>query len=568
MEYFENGRVHGVVQDGATVVASVQGQEIYRVRLSLDENHLLAECSCPVGRRGAFCKHCVAVGLACAEQPIPEPSPAGIADAKEVRADALGRDNSVPDLDRIRDHLAKQDLSMLVEILVEQALLDENLLRRLTMEAARGGNEVDLKAMKRAITEATRIGGFVDYHSAPSFARGIENIVDALARLLEEGSANEVISLSEHALRRVEEALESMDDSDGYMRPILDDLQTLHHAACLKASPDPIKLARHLFEWEVTGDWDTFFGAVKTYADVLGEEGLAEYRRLAETQWQEVPQLGPGQESEAYQGSRFCLTAIMEDLATASGDVEALVAVKSRDLSDSLHYLEIAETYKEAGWDDKALAWAEEGVRAFPHETDARLREFLAEEYHRLDRHEDALSLIWQNFLDHSHLGTYQTVKQHADRIHEWPRWREKALAHLGRQAGTDKRLEPRAHWATGPLVYGSELVAVFLWERNVDSAWKEACQRGCTIRQWLELAHLREDEHPEDALHIYQDDVRRLVESTNNAAYEEALDRVRSIRGLLTKMGQEDRFAGYVAELRSEYKRKRNFMKLLAALP
>ncbi|MCX6096325.1 MAG: hypothetical protein NT125_06375, partial [Candidatus Bipolaricaulota bacterium] len=103
---------------------------------------------------------------------------------------------------------------------------------------------------------------------------------------------------------------------------------------------------------------------------------------------------------------------------------------------------------------------------------------------------------------------------------------------------------------------------------KDVDAAWNEACQRGCAIRQWLELALLRQDEHPEDALRIYQDNVRRLVEAGNNAAYEEALDRVRGMRGLLTKMGQEDRFAEYVAELRSEYKRKRNFMKLLAALP
>ena len=567
VEYFKDGRVHAVVQDGATVVASVQGQEIYRVQLSRQGNHLLAECSCPVGRTGAFCKHCVAVGLACADDPVAAPSPARIADAEGSPADGLGEDSTFTDLDRIRDYLAKQDLCSLVEILVEQALSDENLLRRLTMAAARGGNAVDLKAMRRAITEATRTGGFVGYHFAHSFARGIEDVVGALAALLQEGSANEVITLSEYALRRVEQALGNMDDSDGHMRPILDDLQTLHHAACVKASPDPVRLARHLFEWEMTGDWDTFFGAAKTYADVFGEKGLAEYRRLAESRWQKVPRLGPGQESEAYDGSRFRLTTIMEDLASASGDVETLVAVKSRDLSDSLRYLEIAQLYKEAGRDDQATTWAEEGAKAFPRQTDARLREFLAEEYHRLDRHEDALALVWQNFLDHPHLGTYQTLKQHADRDQEWPRWREKALAHLGRQGQPDRRVTSRVRWEAGPVVYGSELVAILLWERDVDAAWNEACQRGCTIGQWLELALLRQDGHPEDALRIYQDDVRRLVEA-GNAAYGEALDRVQSLRSLLAKMGQEERFAEYVTELRSEYKRKRNFMKLLAALP
>ena len=82
-----------------------------------------------------------------------------------------------------------------------------------------------------------------------------------------------------------------------------------------------------------------------------------------------------------------------------------------------------------------------------------------------------------------------------------------------------------------------------------------------------MELARLREDGHPEDALRVYQDEVQRLVNQTNNAAYKEAIGQVLSIRRLLKKTGQDDRFGKYVAELAGEYKRKRNFMKLLNAL-
>lgn len=565
--YFEEDRVHGVVRDGTTVVASVEGQQMYRVRLSLQEGNLFADCSCPMGRAGVFCKHCVAVGLAWIQGPLEATSRAGSAESEGGLPDAAALDDLSTDLDRIREHLSQLEPSTLVEMFVEQALWDDNLLRRLTMAAASSDEAVDMKTMRHAITEATRTGGFVDYGAAPDFARGIEDLVHAVSQLLEEGHANEVIKLGEYALRRVERALEHMDDSDGYMSPILDGLQTLHHAACVKAHPDPIKLARRIFEWEINGDWDTFYGASKTYADVFGEAGLAEYRKLAESLWQDVPQLGPNGEGRTYENPRFRLTAMMEALATESGDVEALVAIKSRDLSSAFRYLQIAETYKEAGEPDKALAWAEKGVRAFSSKTDSRLRKFLAEEYHRLGRHGDAVDLIWQNFSDHSDLSYYQALKQHAEQTGEWPQWRKKALAHLGERERTGAWLGPRARWTMGPLNFGSELVAIFLWEKDVDAAWEEARQRGCSSDQWMELARLREDGHPEDALRVYQDDVQRLVNQTNNAAYKEAIGQVLSIRRLLKKTGQDDRFGKYVAELAGEFKRKRNFMKLLNAL-
>ena len=62
----------------------------------------------------------------------------------------------------------------------------------------------------------------------------------------------------------------------------------------MEAKPDPEVLAARFFAWEVGGNYAMFYGVVKSYADVLGEKGLAEYRRLAEEEWAKVPTLGPG----------------------------------------------------------------------------------------------------------------------------------------------------------------------------------------------------------------------------------------------------------------------------------
>jgi hypothetical protein len=88
----------------------------------------------------------------------------------------------------------------------------------------------------------------------------------------------------------------------------------------------------------------------------------------------------------------------METLAAQTGDVEALVAVKQRDLSLPYAYFQIAEIYKEAKQPDRALEWAERGLQAFPKDPDPRLQDFLAEEYHHRKRHNDAMALIWAQY--------------------------------------------------------------------------------------------------------------------------------------------------------------------------
>lgn len=114
------------------------------------------------------------------------------------------------------------------------------------------------------------------------YSQGIRDVIDSFRELLKDNRAGDMIELSEYFLRRLESQVEMVDDCDGYMGDILIEIQELHHAACLKAKPNPVKLAKKLFQWELASEWDVFSGAVDLYADVLGEHGLESYRVLAE----------------------------------------------------------------------------------------------------------------------------------------------------------------------------------------------------------------------------------------------------------------------------------------------
>jgi uncharacterized Zn finger protein len=323
---------------------------------------------------------------------------------------------------------------------------------------------------------------------------------------------------------------------------------------------------------------------------------LAEYRRLAEAEWAKAPTLAPPKiketkhtgsfpvihkltdedlESAAQYGRRFRITSIMEALARTTGDVEALVTVKSRDLSSAYSFLTIAEIYREAGQHDKALEWAERGAQAFPEKTDSRLREFLAEEYHRRHRHAEAMEQVWNLYTDVPNLGTYRQLKDHAMRTagkstrkqkDEWDSWRERALKHLRamldeRRKGIKKGSNFSAWWGAGD---NSTLVEIYLWEGETDEALKAAEAHGCSDAHWIKLAEALEKPRPSEALRIYRESLEPVINQKNNRAYEEAIERIRKIGKLMERTGHAAEFGDFISDLRTRHKPKRNFIKLL----
>jgi uncharacterized Zn finger protein len=245
------------------------------------------------------------------------------------------------------------------------------------------------------------------------------------------------------------------------------------------------------------------------------------------------------------------------------------VEVKTKDLSNGYSFLEIAEIYQGAGKTDKALEWAESGVKAFPQRTDSRLREFLANQYHKRKRHDEAMELVWAEFTDFQRLEQYKLLKSHAERAGGplvWQRWREKALTSIRDVVAGRKRKAQSDNWVWHGIDH-SVLVEIFLWEKDFDAAWCEAQEGGCHKSLWLTLAGKRESEHPEDALAVYQSLVEPTIEQRNNVSYAEAIELIRKIGRLLKRLDREEEWLHFLDTLRMNHRRKRNFMALLAGV-
>jgi hypothetical protein len=148
----------------------------------------------------------------------------------------------------VRSYLGDLDKTALIDLVLKRASEDEQLHQRLLMQAEKKTRKgLDLGTYRTAIDRAVHAGDFISYHDVYAYSRRIEDTIDSVEALLNEGHASEVIQLAEHALAAVESALGSIDDSDGYMGGILERLQELHHS-CAKAKPDLEALVKRLFE--------------------------------------------------------------------------------------------------------------------------------------------------------------------------------------------------------------------------------------------------------------------------------------------------------------------------------
>ena len=168
--------------------------------------------------------------------------------------------------------------------------------------------------------------------------------------------------------------------------------------------------------------------------------------------------------------------------------------------------------------------------------------------------------MIWANFTDQLGLDSYQRLKKQADKTGQWSDWREKTLSHIRSHITKQDRKTNRWYWNPGY----SLLVEIFLWEKEPEAAWKEALEGGCSQSLWMKLAALRAQDHPLDAVEVYMKYVNPTIEQTNNKAYEEAVQLIKKIQPLMFRQRKDEAFTAYVDELRTRYKAKRNFIKLL----
>jgi uncharacterized Zn finger protein len=545
-EYFLTGAVSALHAGDAAISATVQGSRRYHVQLEVDDG-LSYSCTCPHASEGYFCKHCVAVALAWLNRHKGDESPTHVAAPDDVWRE-------------IERYLAAQSADVLRQLLRDAARRDEHVAQALLLRAKQIGGDF-VVTYQIAIDGATRVDDYIEWREAAGFSEGIDRVIDSMEVLLEPATGGDLMDLVEYAMDRIEEVLPRVDDSGGEMETLAERLGELHLKACRMARPDPDSLAQRLFVLQTTLEHVLCRFDPLTYSDVLGERGMQRYRELAQASWD-----APNGVGCAASGERFRVARILEQLAEASGVAENLVAIMARDLSSGDRYLKIAAIWTKAGQHEQAISWAERGLQAFPQCPDYRLRDSLMEAYTSQGRHSEALSLIWAQFEESPGLVAYKKLHRIAGACGEWPAHRERALAVLDAAITREAARGTYQRPAGSPPDY-SPRIEIALWENDLDAAWSAAQRGRIHTNVLIALADRLAAPRPDDAISLYRRVVPAIIERTSNTAYGEAIVLIRKVGVILVARQQQRQWNDYLSELRTRFKAKRNFIKLLARL-
>ena len=541
VDYHANGQVEiGVVKDGR-LSARVMGSEIYEVWLAGTGRNFSCDCTCPAFADRDFCKHVVATALA-----------ANAADPAELAA-ASNR------FERIRGHLRAKGVDGLVEMIIGFAESNPELLRELELSIAvdTDDDKTVFARFKKAITDATKMRDYVEYRFVREWAKEVNKLLDRLEALLQQRT-DVVRRLLEYFFDRMNESLRSIDDSNGDGGGVYARACEMHLAACRKAKPEPIALARDLFAREMESDWDFFTGASETYARVLGKPGLAEYHRLASEAWSKLKPARPrrGGAWDEDSSARHRLRSILEHLAGREGGVDGRIAVRAQSLVSPFDYIEIAQLCLENKREAEALKWSEEGLWQFEDDRDDRLIVFTADLRASAGHKDEAAALLWQVFERAPGVHLYEKLKTLGRSATESVR--DRAINILKAKLG--KSGVGRGFWLPATEL----LVEILFEEKSFAEAWRVVLAHGCSDKLLETLAKTTEESHPAEIIAAFTGKVEQLIVRGGQENYVGAVKFIARIQKIRRRLNKNDEHAVYLADLITRHKARRNFIKLL----
>jgi hypothetical protein len=250
------------------------GRGLLGVWVGVVDGGLTGECDCADGVGGRLCGHAVAVALAALAKGFTFASVASM---------ARGAD---PQEHRFAEVAAGLPNRALVRLVARQAAVDRYFAALLLAAAGRlpPPGPAEIQAARRTVAAAAGVpnGRRWDLHDV---VRAGTAMVADLELLAVRPPTAELLVVVEEAIAvwaTLSDFLYGAWETSYETEPeeIGSALAELHHQLCQACRPDPLELAARLATLVGNADGDVLLDAPDRYADVLGADGVAEFRAL------------------------------------------------------------------------------------------------------------------------------------------------------------------------------------------------------------------------------------------------------------------------------------------------
>ncbi len=406
---------------------------------------------------------------------------------------------------------------------------------------------------RKAVSDLIGRKRFLDHRASTEHAQRLRALTALLRERLESDPV-QALDLISHALQRLFPLYAESDDSSGALGDVVRDVADLHQQAAASAvGVDAEMFAKHWLKLKLSDEWGILAG-VHGYSGILGSRGIAMLERQVGERLDTLPPTPASSRSwQVTSETTLMLLQLSEQLAHHGGDVDAMLARRAQaSLSSAYDYLELHRLCRQHGRARIATQWLERGLMAHPNDT--RLINALAQVRSEEGFDAEALELAWRSFEHSPNDAHYLALREHASRLQDWPRWRERALAHARHM---NSRFAPSA----------DELVArLHLAEQDIDAIVALLPEAKLPLHVWAMLPEPLAPNHPKLALQACRTLVNSAIGKTNKSGYRDAITWLRKMAPLHRRLGDEAGFGRYLDALRAEHRAKRSFIAMLDA--
>ena len=489
-----------------------------------------------------------------------------------------------PDGDKIRSYIAnltEHGLRELVDDLLENIPeVRSHIVHKLEVMKA---SDADLVRMARsAVRDAT--SGWYDYWEAKKGRCELPDyslVKEYFALIAKFGGWKELKELAEELKRKAFNQAERSRDEYGNISSQVSECMDIAAKAVLEGELDPIEKLMWYRDIRSCDDYCVLdYMEVKPEDDIRADKKgwgrIADYLLGKDKQYTVVGETG-------YRGSIHEIAVALEK---AGREVEAVSLLKSEP-DDERYQKELVDLYLRLGRRDEAEATCRRNLASMAaddtrrHDNLQRLKTIAEED----GAWETTALCVLVDFIAYPRLDLYKELKSICEKGKVWRHVRESVLRYLQSGTAPDKS----TNWPLPQMLTSmpsgehvrfpknAELCEIAIFEKRPKEAlaWFKAAKDmdESTYRygsvdslDWA-VADAVCAEFPDEAIAIWQEQVRSNLGSANDSCYTTICRALKKMRPVMKKQGRLSEWKGIIEGIRAEYKRRRNLMQMLRNL-
>ncbi|EPJ55836.1 MAG: hypothetical protein OFPI_02650 [Osedax symbiont Rs2] len=538
---------------GSKVTANVSGNYPYQQELTFALQGVDGHCSCPASEYIDFCKHCVAVVLAIRENQTTNTL------TKKPKVSAKQKE-----LDSLKGFLETLERGELETSLLKLISEDKIQFSQWALRAHNALNPIDDKFLKKKITQAFPLKKHLHrYSQVGQYFAQAEPIIDLLVEQREGLTTNALFSLTDYALSRLDQALQTVDDSGGYRLHCQDSLGQLFIQAVAAKQFSLQELVAFLMT-RLKENNQIAPDIPNAYQHLLGDEGLQDFYQAMLLLWRKTPVPSATENySEIWdENSHYHLFFYqLNEYARQTNNLDLLIELQQRNARTASDFVNLLEFLIEANeWERAAMTLKRAQKCKDSHYVSNQILNAEVVLLLQQEKHSQAYNLLDQAFGAKPSLVLYKKMHQFSEQHNH--NLTSQAIS-FEPQTILDLLSERQKEDPLNQFTFSRLILDILFYHQRYTEILNIEAQDKLPKEYLSRLIDAYPDS-PDVTLALYEKLVAAYVRFSDNEHYRLAISVLITAKKICLTAESKNQFKLLLDRLVITYKAKRNFIKYL----